>query len=147
MNINQLREEIAIDEGVKLESYHDHLGLKTVGIGHLCREDEPEFDLPLGTKISEDRCNELFDKDIKMTIKDCKKLYKDFLNLPEEAQRIIANMMFNLGYPRLSKFKKMKEAVDNRDWFEASVQMTDSRWYNQVPNRAKRLVERMKNIS
>ena len=82
-----------------------------------------------------------------MTIKDCKKLYKDFNNLPEEAKRIIANMMFNLGYPRLSKFKKMKEAVDNRDWFEASVQMTDSRWYNQVTNRAKRLVDRMKAIT
>ena len=55
-------------------------------------------------------------------------------------------MMFNLGYPRLSGFKKMRQAVIDGDWFEASVQMTDSKWYRQVPNRAKRLVERMKNI-
>ena len=54
--------------------------------------------------------------------------------------------MFNLGYPRLSGVKKMRQAVIDGDWFEASVQMTDSKWYRQVPNRAKRLVERMKNV-
>ena len=40
----------------------------------------------------------------------------------------------------------MKEAVDNRDWVEASNQMMDSRWYKQVPNRAERLAQRMKAI-
>ena len=55
-------------------------------------------------------------------------------------------MMFNMGRPRLSKFKKMNEAITNEDWIEASVQMEDSRWYNQVTNRAKRLVERMAQV-
>jgi len=144
MNINKLREEIAIDEGIKMESYLDHLGLKTCGIGHLCREGEPEYDEPLGTPISEDRCNELFKDDIEITILECHKLYENFDELPEEVKRIIANMMFNMGRPRLSKFKLMKKAIDENDWFEASVQMTDSKWYKQVPNRAKRLVERMR---
>ena len=52
-------------------------------------------------------------------------------------------MMFNMGYPRMSGFKKMKEAVDSGDWVEASEQMKDSRWYRQVTNRADRLVNRM----
>ena len=51
-----------------------------------------------------------------------------------------------MGRPRLSKFKKMNEAITNEDWIEASVQMEDSRWYNQVTNRAKRLVERMAQV-
>ena len=55
-------------------------------------------------------------------------------------------MMFNMGRPRLSRFHKMKQAVDNRDWQEASAQMKDSRWYKQVTNRAERLCERMRNI-
>ena len=42
MNIDQLREEIAEDEGVKYEIYLDHLGLPTFGIGHLVRDDDPE---------------------------------------------------------------------------------------------------------
>ena len=56
-------------------------------------------------------------------------------------------MMFNMGRPRLSRFHKMKQAVDNRDWKEAANQMIDSRWYKQVPNRANRLVNRMKSIN
>ena len=55
--------------------------------------------------------------------------------------------MFNLGYPRLSKFKGMKAGVDDADWNRAADEMVDSRWYEQVPNRAKRLVERMRKIA
>ena len=146
MNLNRLREELAIDEGVKLESYLDHLGLKTVAIGHLCREDDPEFDLPLGTPITQERCNELFDQDIQITINDCKKVYDDWFKLPEEVQLICANMMFNLGYPRYSKFKKKIQAIKDGDWKEASFQMADSRWFSQVPKRAKRLIERMEKV-
>ena len=147
MNIEQLREEISIDEGVKYEVYLDHLGLPTFGIGHLVRDDDPESGQPVGTDVSEDRVNECFDKDVEIVIDDCRQLYEDFDDLPSEAQHIIANMMFNMGRPRLSKFKGMKAGVDARDWNEAADQMVDSRWYNQVTNRAERLVQRMRNIA
>jgi lysozyme len=52
--------------------------------------------------------------------------------------------MFNLGYPRYSKFKKKIQAVKDGNWLEAAVQMKDSRWYKQVTNRADRLINRMK---
>ena len=146
MNIEKLREELKIDEGVKYEIYLDHLSLPTCGVGHLIKETDPEFGLEVGTKIDEERVNELFDEDIKVTLQECTYLYDDFYDLPEEAQLIIANMMFNLGRPRLSRFLKMKKAVDNKDWIEASNQMKDSKWYRQVPNRADRLVQRMKDI-
>ena len=86
---------------------------------------------------------EVFEEDVKTVLSDCKKLYNDFDELPEEAQLIIANMMFNMGYTRLSKFKGMKRGVDSRNWEEAAVEMVDSRWYTQVTNRAERLVQRM----
>ena len=147
MDINRLRVEIENDEGCKYEVYLDHLGLPTCGIGHLIKEDDPEHGLEVGTKIDEERVNELFETDIKETIDECKLIYNDFDDLPEEAQYIIANMMFNMGRPRLSRFHKMKQAVDNRDWKEAANKMIDSRWYKQVPNRANRLVNRMKSIN
>jgi|TARA_Y100000356_G_C11199298_1_gene256740 lysozyme len=146
MNIEQLREELKIDEGVKYEVYLDHLGLPTCGIGHLIKDTDPEHGLPVGAEIPEERVNELFEEDLKITVDECKLIYNDFDDLPEEAQHIIANMMFNMGRPRLSRFHKMKQAVDNRDWQEASVQMKDSRWYKQVTNRAERLCERMRNV-
>ena len=146
MNIDNLREQLKIDEGVKYEIYLDHLDLPTFGIGHLVRKEDPEYGWDVGEPVSDDRVAEAFESDIQITIDDCEKLYPDFYELPEEAQLIIANMCFNLGYPRLSKFKGMKRGVDDRDWMAAATEMVDSRWYRQVPNRADRLVTRMRAI-
>ena len=146
MNVESLRKQLEIDEGVKYEIYLDHLGYPTFGIGHLVRESDPEHGQEVGTAISADRVAEAFESDLEGVLSDCRKLYPDIDDLPEEAQQIIANMMFNLGYPRLSKFKNMKRCVDERDWMGAGEEMMDSRWYQQVPNRAGRLVNRMKLI-
>ena len=146
MNIEQLRKELEVDEGVKYEIYNDHLGYPTFGIGHLVRDNDPESGEPVGTPVSEDRVIEAFNQDVETVLSDCNILYDDFGDLPEEAQLIIANMMFNLGRPRLSKFKGMKAGVDSRDWKKAADEMVDSAWYRQVPNRAERLVKRMRAI-
>jgi lysozyme len=79
-------------------------------------------------------------------LNDCTILYDNFDELPEEVQRIIANMMFNMGRPRLSKFKGMKRGVDARDWNSAADEMVDSAWYKQVTKRADRLVARMRAV-
>jgi len=80
-------------------------------------------------------------------MRDCAKLYEDWDDQPEEVQQIVANMMFNLGYPRLSKFKGMKAGVDAKDYNRAADEMVDSAWYRQVGNRAERLVERMRALA
>ena len=147
MNIEQLRKELEVDEGVKYEIYNDHLGYPTFGIGHLVRDTDPEAGAAVGTPVTEDRVIEAFNEDVETVLSDCAILYDDFDDLPEEAQLIIANMMFNLGRPRLSKFKGMKAGVDSRDWKKAADEMVDSAWYRQVPNRAGRLVTRMKALA
>ena len=111
MNIEEFKKEIEIDEGCKYEIYLDHLNLPTFGIGHLILDSDPESGEEVGTPVSEDRVSECFNKDVHTVLSDCEKLYEDFYTLPEEVQRIIANMMFNMGYPRLSKFKGMKLAL------------------------------------
>ena len=147
MNIEQLRKELEVDEGVKHEIYNDHLGYPTFGIGHLIKDTDPENGEPVGTPVSEDRVIEAFDEDVITVIRECEVLYDDFRELPEEAQLIIANMMFNMGRPRLSKFKGMKAGVDSRDLNKAADEMIDSAWYKQVPNRAGRLVKRMRALA
>jgi len=146
MDLYKLRKELERDEGVVHKVYLDHLGWPTFGIGHLIMADDPEYGYDLGTPISEDRVIEVFEDDIQIVLSDCDKLYVQFEYLPEEVQLIIANMMFNMGYTRLSRFKGMKCGVDTRDWNEAANEMVDSRWYKQVTKRANRLVERMRNI-
>ena len=144
--IDQLREELEIDEGVKYEIYLDHLGLKTCGIGHLCRKGEPEYDMEVGTPVSEERVAELFEKDIGWTMSDCLKLLPDFDMLPEQVRLIFANMMFNMGRNRLAGFVKFIAAIESREWQKAAVEMADSKWARQVPNRSGRLIERMKAV-
>jgi len=147
MNIDQLRMELEYDEGCKYEIYLDHLGLPTFGIGHLVTEDDPENGQEVGTPVDEARVVEVFEQDVQITIGECKKLYDDWDDLPEEVQLIISNMMFNMGRPRLSAFKGMKRGVDARDWNAAADEMVDSKWYQQVTNRAQRLVDRMRNVA
>ena len=147
MNIEQLRKQLEIDEGVKYQIYNDHLGYATFGIGHLVLESDPEHGQEIGTAVSEERVIEAFERDVQTVLDECKVLYEDFDDLPEEVKQIIANMMFNMGRPRLSKFKGMKAGVDARDWNKAADEMVDSGWYRQVTNRAQRLVDRMRALA
>ena len=146
MNIDRLRRQLEIDEGCKHEIYLDHLGLPTFGIGHLIIDSDVEATKDVGDPVSDERVKECFDKDVESVISDCKRLYDDFDELPDEAQEIIANMMFNMGLTRLSKFKGMKAGVDARNWNKAADEMVDSKWYRQVTNRAERLVKRMRSL-
>ena len=146
MNLDILRKQLEIDEGIKHDIYLDHLGLPTFGIGHLITDADPESGQAVGTTISDERVQSAFEADVVSVIEDCNKLYDDFDELPEEVQQIIANMMFNMGRTRLSKFRGMKRGVDNKDWNAAADEMVDSRWYRQVTNRADRLVQRMRAV-
>jgi GH24 family phage-related lysozyme (muramidase) len=147
MDIDKLRKQLEIDEGCVCEIYTDHLGYATFGIGHLVIESDAEHGQSVGTSVSADRVVEAFESDVQSVLSDCNILYPDFDDLPEEAQQVIANMMFNMGRTRLSKFKGMKRGVDSRDWNAAADEMVDSTWYRQVTNRADRLVERVRALA
>ena len=137
--INKLKEQLKIDEGVKYEIYEDHLGYATFGIGHLITDTDEEYGWPIGTKVSEDRVNEVFKTDVQKFINETQKVFPDLINKPDNIQIVLINMCFNLGAPRLSKFKKFIAAINDEQWIEAAVEMMDSRWARQVGPRAERL--------
>ncbi len=144
--INKLRKDLRLDEGVVHEIYLDHLGLPTAGCGHLLVESDPEYGLPVGTAISEKRIDEWFAIDLNNCLQDCKNIFMNWEELPDEAQCILANMCFNLGATRLRKFKRMIAAIHREDFAAAAGEMLDSRWADQVPNRAQRLIRRMRQL-
>ena len=147
MDVNKLREQLKIDEGVEYRVYNDHLGYKTLGIGHLVVPGDLEYDAPVGTHVSEDRVNEIFDKDVITYIDETKKVFGNLEGMPEEAQQVLVNMCFNMGAPRLSQFKKFIKAIHDEDWATASTEALDSRWAKQVGDRANRLSDRIKAIN
>ena len=148
MNREAVYEQLKLDEGVVYDIYLDHLGLPTFGVGHLITESDEEFGRPVGTAITEERVRECFERDLDTSISECGTLYGEgaFGELPDEVQQILVNMMFNMGRPRLSKFKNFNSAIAEGDWARAAVEGRDSIWYRQVTNRAERLMSRMENV-
>ena len=149
MKFERLYEQLKYDEGVVYEIYKDHLGYPTFGVGHLVLESDEEYEQPVGTPVSEERVADCFRKDSDIAIRECYVLYGEsyFEDFPDEVQEILVNMMFNMGRPRLSKFKKMNAALKKEDWVEAAKEGRDSRWHKQVTKRAERLMSRLENVS
>ena len=148
MNREAVYEQLKIDEGVVYEIYLDHLGYKTFGVGHLVLESDPEHGYDVGEPVSVERVIECFNRDLDVAVSECVALYKADVweGFPGEVQEILVNMMFNLGRPRLSKFKRMNVALLETDWKEAAKEGRDSLWYKQVGNRAERLMTRLENV-
>ena len=148
MNREAVYEQLKIDEGVVYEIYLDHLGYKTFGVGHLVLESDPEHGYEVGEPVSVERVIECFNRDLDVAVSECTALYgvDVWEGFPGEVQEILVNMMFNLGRPRLGKFKKFNAALKNGDWTTAGIEGRDSLWHRQVGNRAERLMTRLENV-
>ena len=139
MNIEQCKSEIKRHEGEVLKIYEDSLGYKTLGIGHLCQPEDPEYAWEVGTKVSQEVVDMYYEQDFKKHHEETIHVFgteKEFYLLPEVIQHVLVNMCFNLGGTRLSKFKNMLAACRKHDWAEMARQMEDSRWFNQVGRRS-----------
>ena len=142
MNIELCKEQIKRHEGEVLNIYEDSLGYKTLGVGHLCQPEDPEYDWAVGTSVSQEVVDMYYEDDFEKHYKEAIHVFgseEDWDELPEVIQRVLVNMCFNLGGSRLSKFRNMLKACRNHDWKEMAVQMEDSRWYGQVGRRSKEL--------
>ena len=147
MNRDSVFEQLKVDEGVVYGIYLDHLDYPTFGVGHLIKREDPEFGQRIGTPVSVNRVEQCFMQDLDTAISECKILYDAWDDWPGEVQEILVNMMFNMGRPRLSQFKKMTAALNSQDWKTAAFEGRDSRWYSQVHHRAERLMSRLENIA
>ena len=136
MDKKRLIEQLKIDEGYSLKVYLDTKGYLSCGIGHLIL---PKDNLKLGDTITDQRVLELFDQDLQIAIKECKKLPVKFDTLPDEIQEVLINMSFNMGISRLLKFVGLLGAIRNSDWNLAAIEIMDSKAARELPNRYNRL--------
>ena len=141
MNYDKLLESVKKHEGYRNKVYLDTLGKRTVGVGHLCVEDFWED----GKEYEEKFLMDILKKDLQQAIRQAD-LKCEGLKISDDAKIIIIEMIFQLGGTGVSKFRKMWQALqqDPPDYAEASVQMLDSRWSKQTPNRAKEMAKHMK---
>lgn len=148
MDIERCKAEIKRHEGEVLEIYKDSLGYKTLGIGHLCQPNDPEYDWEVGTKVSQEVVDLYYEDDFNKHLAEAIHVFgteEAFYNLPQDIQHVLVNMCFNLGGTRLSKFKNMLKACREHNWKQMSIEMEDSRWFKQVGRRSLELQEMVLN--
>ena len=140
IDMDKLLESVKKHEGYRNKVYLDTLNKRTVGVGHLCVEDFWED----GKEYDEDFLMGILEKDLQSAIDQADDMCSN-LTISDDAKIIIIEMIFQLGGTGVSKFRKMWQALqqDPPDYAEASVQMLDSRWAKQTPNRAKEMARHM----
>lgn len=125
--------QIKIDEGFSGKPYLDTVGKTTIGYGRNL-DDNP---------LTEEEAEYLLNNDLKKVREQAVTLCY-FSELSESRKSVIINMIFNLGFTRFKKFKKMHNALANRNYALAAIEMLDSKWSRQVGDRAARLSEQIK---
>ena len=129
--------QLRVDEGSIPHAYKDSLGYLTIGVGRL-------IDERLGGGLSPDEIDLLLENDLTRAEATAKALFPTFSSLSDARKAVLLNMAFNLGSARLAAFQRFREAVSAGAWEQAAAEMLDSRWAEQVGDRAKRLAAQFK---
>ena len=129
----KLKQQIRMHEGVEYKVYLDTKGISTIGVGRNLE----------GRGLSADEVDYLLGNDLDICVDELNKSFKWYAGLDDIRKRVLVDMAFNLGMPRLKGFVKMLEEIKKENWSEAAIEMLESRWADQVGNRASRLSEMM----
>ena len=133
MDKQRLFKQLRLHAGVEKFPYRCTSGKLTIGVGRNIED----------RGLLDDEIDFLLDNDIEVVMNEVAVTFDWFFDLSEVRQRVVADMIFNLGLPTFKKFEQMIAALEAGDWSEAANQMMDSRWAKQVGARAERLREMM----
>ena len=158
-----LLKQLMKSEGLRLEVYQDTLGIDTIGVGRnlqdrgITKEELDALDIPnietvYQHGITESDAMFLLENDVQIVEEELLKAHPCIAELDAVRQLVLVDMAFNMGVPRLCKFKKMWAGVHEGDFRTAAKEMLDSRWAIQVKSRSHKLAHAMhhgdfKNVS
>ena len=153
-NKDLLMEKLIAHEGLRLQVYEDSLGIATIGIGRNLEDrgitpeelewmDIPNMAIVHTMGITEADAMYLAQNDVQIVEEELLRSHPCVENLDAVRQLILVDMAFNMGVPRLGKFKKMWAAIHENNFEEAAKEMLDSRWANQVNSRSTKLAHAM----
>ena len=131
-----LIESIKKHEGYVGVVYKDSLGIDTIGYGFAIKDLELDADI----------CDIILERKLKALQDMIKIKFKWYGYMPQEIKDVVMEMCYQLGVGGFSKFKKTIAYLQNQQFHDASVEMLDSLWAKQTPNRAKELSNRVKEV-
>ena len=125
-NKNKLVDQLIKHEGLELKVYKCTEGFETIGVGRNLRD----------RGISEDEARYLCDNDIEIVERELTAAFPMVSKLNDVRIRVVLDMAFNVGVPRLKGFVKMWKAIELDDYEQAAIEMLDSKWARQVKGRS-----------
>ena len=134
--MDDLIDSIKKHEGYVGIVYKDSLGIDTIGYGFAIKDLE----------LDEDLCEIILERKLNMLTDRIFNKFQWYKYMPDEIQDIVTEMCYQLGVTGFSKFKKTIAYLQNKQWDDASVEMLDSKWAKQTPNRAKEMSDRVKKL-
>jgi len=133
---SKLIDSIKQHEGYVGVVYKDSLGIDTIGYGFAIKDLELDVDI----------CDIILERKLKNLNDRIKIKFDWYKYMPPEIQNIVTEMCYQLGVTGFSKFRKTISYLQNKEFKNASIEMLDSRWAKQTPNRAKALSERVSKV-
>ena len=131
-----LLERIKHHEGFRSKVYQCTEGYDTIGYGFAIK------DLELDEEISEIILMRKLDN----LMTRIGKTFVWWRSADSTVKDVVVEMCYQLGVSGFSKFKKTIDHLENRRYAKASVEMLDSRWAKQTPNRALELSNLIKEL-
>tara|TARA_A100001515_G_scaffold36745_1_gene28873 strand:+ start:11787 stop:12233 length:447 start_codon:yes stop_codon:yes gene_type:complete len=129
-----LKEKLIKEEGYEKMPYEDHLGLVTIGVGRCLDR----------VGISDAEISFLLDNDIESVFLQLTNAKPEWQYYPFNVRVVLCDMAFNVGVKGLSKFRNMWRCLAEADYIGAAEELMDSKYAEQVPNRAKRNAKLLK---
>ncbi len=136
----KLAKDLKKHEGFMPHAYRDVLGFSTIGYGRL-------IDQRLGGGITEDEADFLLENDIIRVENDLDREFPWWRKHPENVQRAMANMCFNLGIKKFKAFKNTIALIKAGSYNEAADNALKSLWAKQVGNRAVEVTDLLRKVT
>ena len=136
-----LKKRIMDHEGFRNTVYLDSLKKATIGYGHLVTKKDNFIE---GVEYKEKDLRQLFYQDFEKAETGADQIIGHISELHPETKNIIIEMVFQLGTMGVRKFSKMLLALEEKNYYEAHLQMLDSRWRKQTKTRCESLAKIMK---
>lgn len=158
---HSIQEQLILHEGICLKPYKCSAGKWTIGVGRNLEDTglyefekkrllgiyeltrQEVIDILQVRHITQEEALYMLNNDIKIIRAELEKNYRWFNFLNEVRQKVIIDMRFNLGEAGLAEFKNMIREIENMNYWKASEEMKNSKWYSQVKTRADRLIKMM----
>lgn len=146
-NVAAFRCQLIKHEGYRNVVYKDSGGFPAGGIGHLLRAPTETERYPIGSPLSQEQIEAWYREDSVIAIRGAISLVgeEQWEKISDVRKRAIADLCYNLGKPRLSKFVKFLAAVKADDWRTAGQELVNSKWYGQVKTRGPKIVTMITN--